>query len=182
MNMTIEQNLKTFSHNGLDTRPWYRELWPWLIIGLIGFAVSASLGLVFVAVDNADDLVDDNYYKDGLAINRELAADEHARQLAISAQMDIDPQVRQLQLKLSGNLALPAQVIVHFIHPFSASNDFTATMVAVAPGEYRAQYPASLNGRWTVEITSATTPAWRVRQEIAVPAGNSASMQFKLTP
>lgn len=185
--MTIEKSLDPFQSNGLDTRPWYRELWPWLLIGLIGFAVAASLGLVFVAVDSADDLVDDNYYKDGLAINRELAADDRARQLGISAQLDIDAQAQQLQLNLTGNLTLPTQVVVHFMHPFSANKDFTAILIAVSPGIYRAHFATVLEGRWTVEITGTTEQAWRVRQDIAVPAVSAdaaahAPMAFKLTP
>ena len=35
-------------------RPWWREFWPWLLIGLIGTALLASVATVLIANRNAD--------------------------------------------------------------------------------------------------------------------------------
>lgn len=40
------------------TTPWYRQLWPWLIIALLGSAVAASLATVWIAFWAAPERVD----------------------------------------------------------------------------------------------------------------------------
>ena len=41
----------------LDTKPWYRYFYPWLVIALLGFAVSASLYTVYLAVSTAEPVL-----------------------------------------------------------------------------------------------------------------------------
>lgn len=40
-----------------EARPWYREPWPWFVIGLLGAAVTASLVTLWIAMTNPDLLV-----------------------------------------------------------------------------------------------------------------------------
>jgi hypothetical protein len=40
-----------------DTQPWYRHLWPWLIIVLLGSSVSGSLYTVYLAVSTAEPVL-----------------------------------------------------------------------------------------------------------------------------
>ena len=55
-------------------RPWYREPWPWIIIGLLGSVVIASLITVWIAATNPDGLVvDDAEYQE---IRRGLRAQD----------------------------------------------------------------------------------------------------------
>lgn len=64
---------------GGDTQPWYRQFWPWFLILLPASVVVASLYTMYLASSGADDLVVDEYYKDGLAINRQLEKSNAAR-------------------------------------------------------------------------------------------------------
>lgn len=41
----------------LDGRPWYREPWPWIIIGLLGSVIIASFITLWIAVSNPDAMV-----------------------------------------------------------------------------------------------------------------------------
>ncbi len=70
---------------GGDTQPWYRQFWPWFLIALPASVVVAALSTAYIANRDADDLVVQDYYKDGLAINRQLEKEERATQLGISA-------------------------------------------------------------------------------------------------
>ena len=74
----------------IDSKPWYRQFWPWFIIALPASVVVAGLITVFIAFRHADTLVNDNYYKDGLAINQTLAQDTRARELGVEATIDFD--------------------------------------------------------------------------------------------
>ncbi|MEM1410833.1 MAG: FixH family protein [Pseudomonadota bacterium] len=57
-------------------RPWYREPWPWIIIGLLGTVVVASLATFWIAASNPDGLVvDDAEYQE---IRRGLRAQDTA--------------------------------------------------------------------------------------------------------
>jgi len=38
-------------------QPWYREPWPWIIIGLLGTVVIASFITLWIAASNPDALV-----------------------------------------------------------------------------------------------------------------------------
>ena len=40
-----------------QTKPWYKEPWPWAVIGLTGSAVVASLITLAIAIKNPDALV-----------------------------------------------------------------------------------------------------------------------------
>ena len=59
--------------------PWYKHLWPWIIIGVLATSVTLSLTMVYIAVNNPDNLVNDNYYEAGKGINRSLDRELLAR-------------------------------------------------------------------------------------------------------
>ena len=55
-------------------KPWYREPWPWIIIGLLGTVIVASFITLWIAISNPDGLVvDDAEYQE---IRRGLRAQE----------------------------------------------------------------------------------------------------------
>lgn len=62
-------------------RPWHREPWPWIIIGLIGSAVIASLITLWIAVRNPDARVvdEDRYDQLRSEMRAQAAAAEEAQ-------------------------------------------------------------------------------------------------------
>ncbi len=76
---------------GGDTQPWYRQFWPWFLILLPASVVVASLYTVYIANRGADDLVVDEYYKDGLAINRQLEKEQRSLATGHQRQADTSP-------------------------------------------------------------------------------------------
>lgn len=41
----------------IDTKPWYKQFWPWFIIMLPASAVVASVATLFIAINNPDYMV-----------------------------------------------------------------------------------------------------------------------------
>jgi len=70
-----------------DTKPWYKQFWPWFIIALPASAVIAGITTVFIAFENADSLVVDDYYKEGKAINQRVALLKRARDMGLKAEL-----------------------------------------------------------------------------------------------
>jgi uncharacterized protein len=63
----------------LQSRPWYREPWPWIVMSGPAVVVVASFVSAYLAVHGADPVVDENYYQRGLQINVAMAQDQQAR-------------------------------------------------------------------------------------------------------
>lgn len=74
-----------------ETRPWFRQFWPWFLIALPGAVVIASLLTVYIAVTHQDPVVDGNYYKHGLTINERLEDKLPAPPSASPAQQEQQP-------------------------------------------------------------------------------------------
>ena len=66
-----------------STVPWYREPWPWLLMLGPAGAIIAGAFTVWLAVVHEDGLVADDYYKQGLAINKVIRRQSQAVQLGL---------------------------------------------------------------------------------------------------
>ncbi|EAQ99391.1 FixH family protein [Congregibacter litoralis] len=141
-----------------DTEAWYRQFWPWFLIALPGSVVIAGLSTLYIANRYSDDLVVDEYYKDGLAINKELGKQAAAEELGITAEIKV--LGRRAQVRLAGAIA-PGDLSLRFSHPLEADRDFQVALSAVAPGLYQSDIPADLSPNWHW-ILEAPDNAWRV--------------------
>ncbi|MBC7435533.1 MAG: FixH family protein [Bdellovibrionales bacterium] len=62
-------------NNGRDTRPWWRYGYLWLVLSGPAVVVVAALATGYIALRNQDPVVDANYYRHGLDINKTLAGE-----------------------------------------------------------------------------------------------------------
>ncbi|TXS95488.1 FixH family protein [Parahaliea maris] len=139
--------------------PWYRQFWPWFLIGLPGAVVVASIWTMVIAYSGSDDLVVDEYYKDGLAINRELAKRERAEAAGIRATLQLEGD--ELLVMISGP-AVASRLQLFISHPMEADRDFSAELIQASPGRYRARLPQvpAVGWHWVLESTGETP--WRL--------------------
>ena len=56
----------------LDTKPWWQYGHVWLIISGPLIVVIASFITLYFAITSPDPVIDDNYYRHGIEINRTL--------------------------------------------------------------------------------------------------------------
>lgn len=155
-----------------DVTPWYRQFWPWFIIALPTIIVVACIVMLMVAIEHDDSTVDDNYYKEGLAINMRLAEDQAATRLGLNAQLRLDLTSGDANLTLSSEQSVtpPASLLLRFTHPLNADADFEVNMRQIAGFSYRGDLERPIQGRWHLELRSEE---WRLRKTIDVrPTAN----------
>ena len=80
--------------------PWYKHLWPWIIIAILACSVTLTLSMVTIAVNNPDNLVNDNYYEAGKGINRSLDRERLAQTLQLRGKLHLEDWI-SAKLKLS---------------------------------------------------------------------------------
>lgn len=141
-------------------KPWYRERWPWLLMAGPAAVLAAGALTTWIAFGSADGLVAEDYYKQGLAINRVLAREEAARQLGISGEVKFE--AGELRVALRG--ARPEALFVHLAHATRAGHDMRLRLAESAPGEYAAPLPALPAGRWRIAVEDPRG-AWRIVKE-----------------
>jgi len=143
-------------------KPWYRELWPWLLMaGPVAVLVAGAL-TTWIAFASADGLVAEDYYKQGMGINRRLAREQAAQQRGISAAIRIEPA--SIRLELRG--AAPEALFVQLAHATRAGHDVRLRLVPGADGVYAAELPPLPAGRWHAVIEDARG-TWRIVQELS---------------
>jgi hypothetical protein len=142
-----------------DLKPWYRQFWPWFLIALPGSVVIAAFATLYIANRHADDLVVDEYYKDGLAINRQLERKQRAVQQGISASVYIDGD--SAVVTTTGSVAAQA-LELRFSHPLEADRDFSTTVEDYGSGIYRGNLPMSVAPRWHWVLEGGGNDGWRI--------------------
>jgi hypothetical protein len=140
--------------------PWYRHYWPWLLISGPAAAIVAGAVTTWIAFASADGLVAEDYYKQGMAINKVLAREERARELGIS--LDLETEGSVLRVHLWG--AEPEALSVHLAHATRAGYDQRLRLAPVAPGVYEAALPALPPGRWRIVVEDPRA-TWRIVKE-----------------
>lgn len=163
--------------------PWYKQFWPWFIIGILVFAVVIGLGLLFIALANQDSMVRDNYYKEGRAINMHLGRDQMAEDLRLSSAFTVDDLTGEISLTLDGELEpLPADLQFDLISPSHAERDRTVVLKRVSSNQYAGQLPEAMQGRHYVDLSDPLKPGengWRLTDEITLSAGQTYRLSAK---
>jgi len=159
----------------MDDGPWYRQPWPWIVAAGPVTVVVAGVITAWIAFNGADALVSDDYYKQGLAINRTLAREQRAQQLGLSAQVSFVPVSAVasggmnrpaamdglLRVQARGRDPLPALLELRLAHPTRPALDRSILLQRTPDGsghEARVNLPTAT--RWQASLES---PGWRLR-------------------
>lgn len=154
-----------------DSKPWYKQLWPWIIISLPASAVIAGLTTLFIAIENQDSLVKDDWYKDGKAINRRVEYDNNAHTLGLKAEIKVDDITGDLNLSISHanpEFSFPEELYLELIHPTLAERDQRLTLTKTQPPRYHANLQQTLSGKR--HITLSNKDLAQETEESIVPA------------
>ncbi|MFT4928690.1 MAG: hypothetical protein ACI8WB_004810 [Phenylobacterium sp.] len=168
----------------LNNKPWYQHKMVWLVIGLPLTSVIVGIAFVITAVRGGDDVVKDNYYKEGKAINRQFEEDEQAQQQAISAVVNFDPQTQKMRMTLMS--VSPPFIRFSLFHTAKQAYDLSGALAKVSDavdgkgGIYQYQFTQEqatrLNGQWYLEIKGDDGQGnniWRLRARVILPTNQA---------
>ena len=159
-----------------DVQPWYRHGWVWALIAIPGASVVFGIVMITAASLGPTDLVRDDYYKAGLAINQDLEARERAAALGIEVQL-IDRGAAGLLLRVDAGEGVMeieggGTVLAELQHPTLADLDARFELDGVAWGRWATTIDR-FDGVRTL-LVSAADGTWVVQREVRAPRRESA--------
>ncbi|MCK9563460.1 MAG: FixH family protein [Bacteroidales bacterium] len=157
-------------------KPWYRQFWPWFLIALPGTVVVAALYTVYLAFQNADAVVVDDYYTEGRAINVSLALDNRARELDLSAAITVDRVSGEVLVTVRGDPAPAEAMTFHLFHPASAELDQTVTLRGSGDGRYRGDLDSAPATRYHLRLQPHDSPQWRLDGQLDFRQGEQVTL------
>ncbi len=169
--MSINTPLRT------DTKPWYKHPHLWLVICLPIISVVVSISFARTAFLNKSDVVRDDWYMDGKALQQDMSRDTVAAAANLHAKVSISPQGQvKVLLTHDANLAVPPQLDLYFFHPIKAEKDHKISLKRREDGDFAGQLDAELlkAGNYRIELDGHL---WRLSSRIDLPIST-----FELAP
>ena len=119
--------MKKPNMNDLDSGPWYRQPWPWILAAGPAIVVVAAFYTAWLAVKSNDGLVTDDYYKKGLSANQTIARSEQATRMGLVAGVRIAGDTLSVRLQASEKgFLMPSTLALTISHPTRAGLDLAA--------------------------------------------------------
>ncbi len=159
----------------LDTKPWYKYFWPWVLITIPTLTVIACMITIVLAIRSEDGLVSDDYYKEGLYINQTFARDKRAAELGVMANVQMENEGRELLLHVDGTqVQLPLKLSL--LHATRKHQDQVFMINDLSYGQTRIQSLPLSAGKWYFRLESEPGN-WRLTGQMRYPQENRVSMQ-----
>ncbi|MBW8191512.1 FixH family protein [Neiella marina] len=152
----------------VDTKPWYKQFWPWFILAFPLSAVVACFVTLFIFLGAQPDMVVDDYYKKGKAINFQKEKQSAALDLGLSAAVEITDAQITLRFEANEDALDGSALQLDFYHTTQAKRDFSVLAVLNGKGEYVAPLPKTIVNKWQLSIMPFDQ-RWRLRKTISLP-------------
>lgn len=156
--------------SAINNKPWYSHTSVWVLF-LIPFS-AVLFGMVMIATVQIfpDDTVSDNYYKEGMAINKRFEEDSRNQ---ISR---IQVGVYALENQLIGFDSIPptdSEVYLNLHHIADSSKDLRVVLSRDLAGAYYSMDSQvydnlTSSGIWYLEFNSAVEQ-WKINKRLATP-------------
>lgn len=140
--------------------PWYKQFWPWVLIGIPAGTVIACGFTIYLAIVTADGVVVDDYYDAGKAINQSKERDELAATMGLSAQL-VRGDNNAIRVMFNQSLE-EKSLIANFAHATQDQRDLTVALVSSSDRTFDAVLDNLPPGKWYVQITPSEGD-WRLR-------------------
>jgi hypothetical protein len=153
---------------------WHHEPWTWLVFGLPAAAVIGSFVTLAIAIRTSDTLVVDDYYKEGLQINKVIKREEQAARLGLDFSASVGRDGRlDLHLTAAPGYTYPPGLTVQLHHATGNGTDRQTELRLVEDGHYQGEAKGMEPGPWYVDLSTAE---WRVVHRVMI-GGDGASLR-----
>lgn len=149
---------------------------------MAGPAIVIVAGFItaWLAIVSNDGLVEDNYYKVGLAVNQQLQQKKLAAELGLKADLSFNASDTQVRVVLSGLQpgALPDTLQLKLVHPTRKGED--QLLILQKQGkQYLAQLASAPSiGRWNIVLEDPVA-GWRMDTVWDMRADNHVTFSAK---
>lgn len=144
-------------------------------------AVIMGVIMIWLAVDTDDGLVADDYYKQGLEINRVIERDKKADELGLSAIIEFDNNIGLIKVKLNKGLlaSYPESIPLQLQHATRENSDITVLLNHGMDDQYIGHLNQSISeGIWYFKITGkAGDVGWKLNARSRVHSQNTIQLQ-----
>lgn len=149
-----------------DKLPWYRYPLVWMVVAIPSSAIVMGVIMIWLAVTTDDGLVADDYYKQGMTINRDLHRDTAAQEKGITAALEMDNTEGWVRLSLNkGKLQnYPANLQLKLQYATHHHNDVHLVLEHGQGDQYIGLLKNPLTrGKWYLELSKGE---WRLNGHI----------------
>lgn len=164
-----------------QNKPWHKYPLVWMMIFIPFSAVIMGVVMIWLAVDTDDGLVADDYYKQGLEINRVIERDKKAAELGLSAVLEFDNSTRLIKLVFNKGLleSYPANLPLQLQHATRENSDITIILDHGIADQYVGQLKQSISeGIWYFKVSGKDAEAgWKLNTRSHVQAQNTIQLQ-----
>lgn len=155
--------------------PWYREPWPWLLMAGPAAVMVAGVITTWIAFTTSDGLVAEDYYRQGLGINRSLARADAARHSGVVARLEFAGDRSRIAVTLEGPFA-PRTLELRFAHATRAGLDRHLRLARTGERRYEAAFQPLAQGHWRLSVDDpgrswSIAGDWDGRTDAATLAG-----------
>jgi hypothetical protein len=158
-----------------ELSPWYKQGWPWALIAIPLLTILACGVTIYIAFNSDDSLVNDNYYKEGLAINQSIERIEYAKNISLIAKIEIDKTAKLLHLNLQSSQTLPHRLFIKFSHPTLQTKDQSFELQSLTGGDFVAELNHLEEAYWHVSLEDGSK-TWLLKSRWLYPNKPSISI------
>jgi len=165
-----------------QSKPWHRYPLVWMMLAIPFSAVIMGVVMIWLAVDTDDGLVADDYYKQGLEINRVIERDKKAAELGLSAIIEFDNSARIIRIQFDkGSLEFfPKSLPLQLQHATRENSDIAVLLDHGMDNQYIGHVKQSISeGIWYFEISGQGEgdAEWKLNARTHVRAKNVIHLQ-----
>lgn len=149
-----------------DSKPWYRQFWPWFLIAIPGSSVVMGVIMINLAMSGKDSLVRQDWYKDGMAINQRMDKQNRARELGIQANLTLDKHSGDLFLETRNlDIQLDNQLALNLIHPTLEGKDRKLQLYLTPDNRFYAKLDFQPQGFYYL-LLSPPSGEWEIESSV----------------
>lgn len=158
----------------MNPTPWYKQFWPWFVIAIPVSSMIVGVIQISFALNSPNDMVVDNYYKEGLGINKVIGKRNLATELNISASIVVDNTTGEVILTTKN--AQEQILTLNFYNSAISDKDFNIKLSRIADNQYRGSLDKSISGIWNLYLESAV--GWQISARLNLTDSNYTQFQL----